>query len=219
VTNEQFKRFVQENDDYATPGKRCKWPQSEPRCSPDLGLDWQRPEGKESSIEGISKHPVVLINWEEATAYCRWADKRLPTAVEWRLGAFGTDGRTYPWGDEEPSGRFLNYCDAQCEGNQPGNDGFPRSSPVCSFPDGNSPYGLCDMGGNVWEWVDDWDIPNEKRMIRGGAWAHPPSDASSSGGISQEYDVALDVLGFRCARSADFGVTWRDGKWVRDEEP
>jgi eukaryotic-like serine/threonine-protein kinase len=113
------------------------------------------------------EHPINCVSWQMADLYCKAQDKRLPTEAEWEYAARGPDGRTYPWGDEEPSAERLNACGAECTswGKARGleleplyeqDDGFAATAPVGSFPAGRSRYGLYDVVGNVWEWVGDW---------------------------------------------------------------
>ena len=112
------------------------------------------------------KHPIILVSWFDATAYCEWTGKRLPTEKEWEFTARGgLIGKEFPWGDEESiASEYANF-----EGTE-GRDKWDKQiAPVGSFlPNG---YGLYDMAGNVWEWCQDWyDSNHDTRVLRGGSW-------------------------------------------------
>lgn len=130
------------------------------------GANWKHPKGPESSIEGIENHPVVHISWNDAMAYCKWANKRLPTEAEWEFAARGgLKNQIYPWGDEHisKSSPKANYW----EGNFPyfnaEIDGAYTTSPVKTFPPNG--YGLYDMAGNIWEWTADWYDANYYKTL------------------------------------------------------
>jgi formylglycine-generating enzyme required for sulfatase activity len=97
-------------------------------------------------------HPVVNISWHDAAAFCDWAGLRLPTENEWEYAARGEDGRTYPWGEDQPSPETCVFASS-------------GAAPVGGRPKGVSPFGCQDMAGNVWEWtaschhVDRWHHP------------------------------------------------------------
>lgn len=101
----------------------------------------------------LDSHPVNCVSGHDAGGYCASLGKRLPTEEEWDYAAFG-GVRTYPWGEDPPSARFLNANVAWEDIPKWGLDSWnPGTAPVGSFPDGATPEGLLDMGGNLWEWT------------------------------------------------------------------
>lgn len=103
------------------------------------------PQNEQWNDPAVAQHPVVDVSWAQAQEYAAWVGGRLPTEAEWEKAARGTDGRTYPWGEDSPSanGRRVNFR-------------ADTLVPVGSYPTGASPYGLLDMSGNAAEWVADW---------------------------------------------------------------
>jgi len=184
VTNAEFKRFVDETghvtlaekpakaEDY--PGAKAEMlvPSSvvfKKTAGPvDLrnpyqwwhyvpGADWRHPQGPRSSLQGMGRHPVVQVAYEDAEAYAKWAGKELPSEAEWEFAARGgLEGAEYSWGDEfKPGGKMMaNTWQGEFPWENLLEDEYEWTAPVGSFPANG--YGLHDMGGNVWEWTTDW---------------------------------------------------------------
>ena len=106
-------------------------------------------------------HPVYGVSWNDTKAFCDWAGVALPTEEQWEKAARGTDGRIWPWGDDEPTNKHCNF------GRKVGG-----TTPVGKYsPQGDSPFGCVDMVGNVWEWTASWyDEDRSGRAERGGSW-------------------------------------------------
>jgi len=168
--------------------------------------------------EGEDDFPATRILKHEAEAYAKWAGKRLPSAAEWEKAARGTDGRTYPWGNE--------YDRAKCnlrpngyttpEGIEVSDDAVCRTGgrkmAVGQFPEGVSPYGVHDMCGNAWEWVSDvhvTKVPFEPKeswhrsgIIRGGAHGYGARHGTTYHQGFEPLNTTCNDVGFRCAMNS-----------------
>jgi formylglycine-generating enzyme required for sulfatase activity len=218
VTNQQYAQFLAA---LATDGRRYAHPQAPPDKDP-IPTYWHDRRLNDAT------QPVTGVDWYDAYAYCGWAGRHLPTEAQWEKAARGPSGQEYPWG---------NTWTAANSNNAESTFGHPilshqqwihllaplrlealqrLTTPVGSFPDGVSPYGVHDMGGNLWEWCQDayqkdyyryapsrnppGPPSSPYKVLRGGCWSSYRGEIRAA---YRNYDLATDrhlEVGFRCVR-------------------
>ncbi len=167
-----------------------------------------------SDFEGANL-PVERVTWHEALAYCKKLGKRLPTEAEWEWAAKGGTDSAFAWGENALS-KKANFCDRHCPKRwreSQFDDGYRHTAPVGSFPANG--YGVFDMAGNVYEWVQDWydsdyyrispndnpkgPVKGKRKVIRGGAWINYSVGVRPSDRTDAKLKKRLNFVGFRCA--------------------
>ncbi len=236
VTNREFARFVEETG-FVTFAEKPPNPEDYPGALPEMlyagslvfspprhrvdtadwsqwwiylkGADWRHPYGPKATRSALPQHPVVHVTYEDALAYAQWAGKDLPTEAEWEYAARAGTTTAYSFGDDEDElGRYAWYGE---------NFIFGGTHPVGQKEP--NPWGLYDIHGNAWEWVQDWFDPNyyasspavdpqgpqrgTERVVRGGSW----HTTATSWRTAFRRDYAPDYrgisIGFRLLRTVE----------------
>jgi len=200
VTNDQFQKFVDETG-YETDADKegagmvrigRRWKKVE-------GTNWKIPDGL-TPIEGREDHPVSQVSFNDALAYCQWAQKDLPTEAQWEKAARGPDAWEYPW-DKEPNDTLANFDNM-----------VGSTTPVNEYEKGQSFFGLHDMAGNVYQWCKDWYGSGDRQsqnpagpesgtehVIKGGSYIEGMESLRSANRDRYEPNYSSFLFGFRCA--------------------
>ncbi len=202
ITNAQYQAFIDAGG-YEKQGWLKKLT-GVGRTDVDWWQDLKQPEPEKSRWD-LPNRPRTNVDWYEAVAFTRWLSDqlnqpiRLPTEQEWEKAARGTDGRRYPWGNE--------YINGYANVNESGSKGeyLQQTTAVGLYPMDNSPYGVRDLAGNVWEWcLNKYEHPEQigpdasgdGRVLRGGSWIVDPDDARAADRLRDAPELPLLLQGF-----------------------
>lgn len=200
ITNAQYAAFIQDTD----------------HPPPSYWKDGEIPDN-------AANLPVVQVSWFDCDDYTKWIEKRLPTEPEWEKAARGPDGRVYPWGDVfVPEEVDTNYAISGVT------QYFSTDLTPVGFSSKNiSPYEVCDIAGNVWEWTSDTYSPysvtedkqrvfckQEHRVIRGGSWLEARDGTAEryyrcANRLHAPPDYKADNIGFRCVQDVQHNKSER----------
>jgi len=223
ITRGQFAAFV--NDTGYNAGNACRTFEGG-KWTENSGLNWRNP-----GYSQRDDHPVACVNWQDAQAYAQWLSRktgqnyRLPSEAEWEYAARAGSSAARYWGDSASQAcGYANVMDSTGKAQVSGvtwevhncTDGHAYTAPVASFT--ANTFGLHDMIGNVWEWVEDCyqdsytGAPTdgsartsgscERRVLRGGSWYSDPGNARSAERLWNTPAVRQGSFGFRLARGA-----------------
>jgi len=196
VSNTSFAEFLNANGNQIE--GYAHWVEAD---DPDLRIHLV--DGVWQPDEGYDDHPINEATWYAGRAYCEWRGAQLPTEAQWEKAARGTDGRTFPWGEDPPTCDLANSSGCVFD-----------SMPIDSYPDGISPYGAYNMAGNVMEWVSDWyasaydpssninptgPADGDFRIFRGGAWFNAANKLRTTFRYAKLPVLTYKANGFRCA--------------------
>lgn len=194
VTNAEYKVFLDATQ-RTVPNYHVPW------CD-TAAYNWDVETGMYP--EGKGDHPVVLVTWDDANAYAAWADKRLPTEAEWEAAARGKEGFLWPWGNQFEE-NYANTLESH----------HNATTSVGLFsPHGDTPDGVIDMIGNVWEWTSSLFLPypynaNDGRedmtsarwrILRGASWINDSTVAMATSRLDGDF-LFYNNVGFRCVAS------------------
>jgi predicted MPP superfamily phosphohydrolase len=190
VTNQWYAKFIAAGG-YDNPGywdeDGRKWLASQETHMPVYWHAWRF---------NCPNAPVVGVSFYEAMAFCNWLTEtrrdgrtyRLPDKNQWEASAAGFEGRKYPWGEWKEDACNTNETE------------IGKTSAVGIFFKGNTPGGVSDMAGNVWEWTASKDEDGDL-VVRGGSWFYFRDDARCANRNRSDPDLRYDFVGFRCVRT------------------
>ena len=174
-----------------------------------IGANWKKPRG-DNDISGKDNYPVVHISYEDALAYCKWADKRLPTEAEWEYAARANrDDAIYYWGNDHDSLKYkANTWEGQFPFENSKIDGYENLAPIKSFPAND--FGLYGMSGNVWEWTSDWyNVNYYKDLLEDKAACHNPKGATHAFNPNNIYAQEKVIKGGSFLCNINYCISYR----------